>query len=234
MTNIFRFKQFKIDQTGCAMKINTDGVLLGAMALHSNPKAILDIGTGTGVIAMMLAQRFQEAQVTAVEIDEQAAATASKNFQNSIFNDRLTTVNTAIKDYSSVTQFDMIVSNPPFFVNDYKSAVANKKVARHASDTFFGELIAKVSELLSADGRFWFVLPIKQAEDLIHKASLHDLRVQHVVKLHSDASKPMFRKIVCLGRANIPLIIEDFMIYESEKEYTAEYKYLLRDFFLAY
>lgn len=234
MANIFRFKQFEVDQTGCAMKINTDGVLLAAMALHENPKKILDIGTGTGVIALMMAQRYPEAKVTAVEIDSQAAATASRNFESSVFKDRLTPVNTGIKDYSSATQFDLIVSNPPFFVNDYKNAELKKEIARHASDTFFAELIAKVATLLNDSGCFWFVLPIKQAEDLINKASLHDLWVQHVINLHSDASKPVFRKIVCLGRTKIPLIIEDFMIYESERKYTKAYELLLKDFFLAY
>ncbi|WAC40317.1 tRNA1(Val) (adenine(37)-N6)-methyltransferase [Pedobacter sp. SL55] len=133
MKNIFRFKQFEVDQSDCAMKINTDGVLLGAMVQHENAERILDVGTGTGVIALMLAQRFPKAQVHAVEIDEQASATASRNFENSVFSERLTNNNISIEQFNSPEKFDLIVTNPPFFVNDYKNAEPKKEIARHAS-----------------------------------------------------------------------------------------------------
>ena len=234
MSNTFRFKQFEVDQTGCAMRINTDGVLLAAMAEHPKPRHILDIGTGTGVIALMLAQRYSDAKVTAVEIDAQASETARKNFHLSVFSDRLSIQNVAIEEYHNKTKFDLIVSNPPFFVNDYKSANLKKEMARHASDVFFEELIAKVSTLLSEDGFFWLVLPIKQAEDLVEKALKHELFVQKLIRLHSDAQKPEFRRIVCLGRSDVKIITNDFMIYESKNIYTSAYKDLLKDFFLAY
>jgi len=234
MKNIFRFKQFEVDQTGCAMRINTDGVLLGTMAKHPDPQQILDIGTGTGVIALMLAQRFPKAKVHAVEIDEQASITAERNFQNSVFSSRLSVRNTAIEQYTSPEQFDLIVSNPPFFVNDLKNAEKKKEVARHASNTFFEELIEKVAALLSSEGCFWAVLPIKQAQDLVEKAKMKGLFLTHLVKLHSDVTKPEFRRIVCLAREKSDLVEEDFMIYESEKKYTKAYELLLKDFFLAY
>jgi tRNA1Val (adenine37-N6)-methyltransferase len=234
MKNIFRFKQFEVDQSGCAMKINTDGVLLGAIVVHKNPKKILDIGTGTGVIALMLAQRFANAQVDAVEIDEQASATARRNFDNSVFSKRLLVSNVAIEHYVNAEKFDLIATNPPFFVNDYKNAEPKKEIARHASDTFFESLINKVNELLSDDGCFWFVLPIKQTEDLLRKAEKLGMYPQKVIKLHSDASKAEFRKIVCLGRGRTDLVEEDFIIYESERKYTKGYELLLKDFFLAY
>ena len=234
MKNIFRFKQFEVDQSNCAMKINTDGVLLGAMVQHENPKQILDVGTGTGVIALMLAQRFPEAQVSAVEIDEQASATAGRNFQNSVFSKRLTNSNISIEQFNNLEKFDLIVTNPPFFVNDYKNAEPKKEMARHASSTFFGELIKKVHELLSEEGCFWFVLPIKQTEEVVRRGEELSLFVQKVIRLHSDISKPEFRRIVCLGRKKKDLVEEDFMIYESEKKYTKAYELLLKDFFLAY
>ncbi|MDQ8003190.1 MAG: methyltransferase [Pedobacter sp.] len=234
MENIFRFKQFEVDQSNCAMKINTDGVLLGAMTKHENPKRILDIGTGTGVIALMLAQRFPTAQVHAVEIDEQASATAARNFENSVFSKRLTNNNISIEQYNNPEKFDLIVTNPPFFVNDYKNAEPKKEMARHASHTFFAELIKKVGELLSENACFWFVLPIKQAEEVVGRGEELGLFTQKVIKLHSDVSKPEFRRIVCLGREKIEVVEEDFMIYESEKKYTKAYELLLKDFFLAY
>ncbi len=234
MKNIFRFKQFEVDQSGCAMRINTDGVLLGTMVKHPDPQRILDIGTGTGVIALMLAQRFPKAKVHAVEIDEQASITADKNFQNSVFSSQLSVHHIAIEQYHHSTQFDLIVSNPPFFVNDLKNTEKKKEVARHASDTFFNDLIEKVAALLSPAGCFWVVLPVKQAGELAEKAKLKGLFLTHLVKLHSDAAKPEFRRIICLAREKSDLVEEDFMIYESEKKYTKAYELLLKDFFLAY
>lgn len=234
MGNTFRFKQFEVDQSGCAMKINTDGVLLGTLVQHPNPQRILDIGTGTGVIALMLAQRFPEAQVHAVEIDEQASATAGKNFQNSIFNNRLINNNIAIEQYNNEEKFDLIVSNPPYFVNDYKNAEPKKERARHASDTFFEELVRKVDILLNEKGCFWFILPIKQAEELMKRGERYQLFPQHIIKVHSDNTKQAFRKIACLAREKGAVQEEEFIIYESEKKYTKAYETLLKDFFLAY
>ncbi|MFN0292287.1 tRNA1(Val) (adenine(37)-N6)-methyltransferase [Pedobacter helvus] len=234
MKKIFRFKQFEVDQSNCAMKINTDGVLLGAMVQHENAKRILDVGTGTGVIALMLAQRFPDAQVCAVEIDEQASATARQNFKNSIFSERLTNNNISIEQFNNPEKFDLIVTNPPFFVNDYKNAEPKKEMARHASNTFFEDLIKKVNVLLADNGCFWFVLPIKQAEFLVAKGEDYGLFLQKVIKLRSDVTKPEFRRIVCLGRNKSALLEEDFIIYQSEKKYTKAYEILLKDFFLAY
>jgi len=234
MKNIFRFKQFEVDQSDCAMKINTDGVLLGAMAQHESPKRILDIGTGTGVIALMLAQRYPEALIHAVEIDEQASTTAGRNFESSVFKKQLSVHNLAIEQYSNSAKFDLIVTNPPFFVNDYKNAEPKKEIARHASRTFFAELIKKVDELLSEDGCFWFVLPIRQSEEVVKRGVELGLFAKKVIKLQSDITKPEFRRIVCLARKSRDIVEEDFMIYESEKTYTKAYEWLLKDFFLAY
>src|ERR1700733_3404653 len=117
---MFHFKQFSVDQSGCAMKINTDGVLLGAITQADDPKTILDIGTGTGVIALMLAQKFANAQIDAVEIDESAAKTAGRNFENAIFNDRLNIYPSGIRTFFEghpENKYDLIVSNPPFYIN---------------------------------------------------------------------------------------------------------------------
>ena len=234
MADIFKFKQFEVDQRGCGMKINTDGVLLATMATAENPHRILDIGTGTGVMALMLAQRFEVATVEAVEIEETAATTAENNFRNSIFNDRLTSHHIDIADFSSAQKFDLIVSNPPYFVNDLKNATRKKGIARHAETNFFDDLMAKVNELLTEDGVFWFILPVAQAEMLIENAALYCLRPSCVIELHSDKSKSAFRWIVCLAKTeNLPQH-QHFYIYEDEKIYTQAYKVLLRDFFLDY
>jgi tRNA1Val (adenine37-N6)-methyltransferase len=216
------------------MKVNTDGVLLAALAEADPCHHILDIGTGTGVIALMLAQRFEKAQIHAVEIDAEASATAEKNFKNSVFSNRIQISNVAIEQFHAAEKYDLIVSNPPFFVNNLKNAEVKKGVARHTNDVFFDELIAKVHSLLSADGCFWFILPVKQAEVLIVKANLVGLFVSKQICLHSDVHKPAFRKIVCLSRSAVKQADANFYIYESEKVYTQAYKVLLKDFFLGY
>jgi tRNA1Val (adenine37-N6)-methyltransferase len=232
--SIFKFKQFEVDQAGCAMKINTDGVLLGASANHPAPKIILDIGTGTGVIALMLAQRFPSANIHAVEIDEQAAETAGKNFQLSVFNDRLTIHHEAIEKHDHAGQFDLIVSNPPFFVNDLKSEEFRKGIARHADEDFFSMLVKKSSALLADEGMIWLILPVKQADEVIGIAAHYNLSLVERVHIHSDQHKPTFRQMICLKKGEAVLKESDFYIYASLKEHTAEYKELLKDFFLAF
>lgn len=234
MSVIFKFKQFEVDQKGCAMKINTDGVLLAAMAEGNEPKRILDIGTGTGVLALMMAQRFENAKIEAVEIEEQASVTANINFKSSIFKDRLTINNVAIEQFNTAQKFDLIISNPPFFVNDLKNVEEKKGIARHTDEQFFVSLIEKVSQFLSNDGSFWFILPIKQAEILIKYGLEKGLYLAKKIELHSDQSKTAFRWVVCLDRINVETKIEQFYIYESEKNYTKAYKELLKDFFLGY
>ncbi|WP_316847992.1 tRNA1(Val) (adenine(37)-N6)-methyltransferase [Pedobacter psychrodurus] len=216
------------------MKINTDGVLLAATVAHPSPSAILDIGTGTGVIALMLAQRFPHANIHAVEIDEQAAETAGRNFQSSVFSERLTVKHVSIEEYSHTQQFDLIVSNPPFFVNDLKSEEERKGIARHAHEDFFAMLIEKSNALLADGGMIWLILPIKQADEVIGYASHYGLSLVERIHIHSDENKPTFRQIICLKKGEAVLKENDFYIYESLKQHTQEYKLLLSDFFLAY
>lgn len=216
------------------MRINTDGVLLGATVKHPSPTAILDIGTGTGVIALMLAQRFPEATIHAVEIDQQAAETAEKNFQFSVFSERLTISHTSIEQYEYARQFDLIVSNPPFFVNDLKSEEFRKGIARHADEDFFSMLIKKSSGLLTDEGLIWLILPVKQADEVIGIAAYYNLSLAERIHIHSDQSKPTFRQMICLKKGETVLRERDFNIYESFKQHTAAYKELLKDFFLAF
>ncbi|TDG36505.1 methyltransferase domain-containing protein [Pedobacter changchengzhani] len=232
--SIFKFKQFDVNQSNCAMKINTDGVLLATLVESDNPKYILDIGTGTGVLALMMAQRFPMALVEAVEIDENASATAEKNFQLSAFSNRLSINNIPIEQYNNKEHFDLIISNPPFFVNDLKNIEQKKGIARHTNEEFFVNLIKKVDALLSGTGSFWFILPIKQAKLLIKDALEKGLILAKKIELHSDESKPAFRWIVCLARNGAQCKTEHFYIYEGEKVYTQSYKDLLKDFFLQY
>jgi tRNA1Val (adenine37-N6)-methyltransferase len=234
MGSIFKFKRFEVDQSGCAMKINTDGVLLGVLASHPNPARLLDIGTGTGVIALMLAQRYGQAHIDAVEIDRTAAEQAARNFEHSSFSDRLSAHCADIAVYESSDRYDLILSNPPYFVNDLKSLEPRKGLARHAHEAFFDSLIRKVAGLLQPEGLFWVILPVKQAEQLITNAVLVRLFPARIIHVFSDKTKAEFRQVVCFSRHTQPAIHENFFIYASTGVYTDAYVSLLRDFFLAY
>ena len=231
---VFKFKKFEVDQAGCAMKINTDGVLLGAIATQQQPAHILDIGTGTGVIAMMLAQRFPDSVIDAVEIDESAAIAAGKNFTNSPFSNQLSIYHTPVELYTAAVKYDLIVSNPPYFVNDLKSTEKRKEIARHADEDFFDLLLIKIGGILNEKGLFWLILPVKQAEKVIINAVLQRLFPSRIIHVFSDASKDEFRQIICLGFVNTPAVHENVYIYEETNVYTMQYKEILKDFLLAF
>lgn len=235
MGSVFKFKEFEVNQAGCAMKINTDGVLLGAIASQIEPEYGLDIGTGTGVIAMMLAQRFPKMQIDAVEIDESAANTARNNFAGSKFMERTQAHLSPIANYHTTRKYDLVVSNPPFFVNDLKNPELRKGIARHADEEFFDSLVQKVSEILTPRGSFWLILPLKQAESLIESAIQYGLHLQRRIEICSDQSRPVIRLIICLSKNQTKqFTVEDFYIYESKGIHTPAYKELLKDFFLAF
>jgi tRNA1Val (adenine37-N6)-methyltransferase len=237
MSGIFQFKQFAVNQTGCAMKINTDGVLLGALAEVANPQNILDIGTGTGVIALMLAQRFSSAKIDAVEIDEPASLTATKNFQNSPFADRLGIFHQDFERYFEEhpeKKYDLIVSNPPFHINSLESPKANKTVAKHTDKDFFEGLITDVAQHLTENGLCWLILPLQAAELVKGRALINELFLQRVITVHSFEHSIPHREVLCFGLNRCEAESSKLVIYESVGNYSAEYKLLLKPYFVAF
>ena len=234
MSGIFRFKQFSVDQTGCAMKINTDGVLLGALAEADQPKNILDIGTGTGVIALMLAQRFANIKIDAVEIDPVAAKTAKKNFANSPFAERLNIYPTGFEqffeDYPD-REYDLIVSNPPFYINSLKSPKANIELAKHAGEGFFESLVKKAKDHLNPSGSFWLILPVATAELVKTIALKNSFFVMKIINVHSYNDSDPHREILVLSLNIANTDSQKFTIYDGLKVYSNQYQKALRDFF---
>ena len=167
----FKFKHFEIHQDRCAMKVGTDGVLLGAWA--SGGKRILDIGSGTGLISLMMAQRFPEAKVVGIDIDAEACAEARENVAASPFADRVNIVDCRLQDYESVEKFDAIVSNPPFFLNSLKNPDSKRSMARHADSLPFRELFRGVKLLLSDDGVFSAIVPVEVLEAFASEGYMH-------------------------------------------------------------
>ncbi len=231
---MFHFKQFSVDQSGCAMKINTDGVLLGALAEANNPKTILDIGTGTGVIALMLAQRFNQALIDAVEIDPIASQTASNNLKNSSFDKRIALFAQSFEDFFNVFPnrlYDLIVSNPPFFINSLKSPKAKKELAKHTDHDFFKRLIARLSKHLTIEGVCHLILPIETA-DLVKKTALENgLFVKKTTKIYSYKNSAAHRELLVLSPDKTNINDGQFVIYDGPKIYSEQYQEALRDFF---
>lgn len=233
MADLFHFKQFSIDQSGCGMKVNTDGVLLGALAQAMDPQSILDIGTGTGVIALMLAQRFFRAQIEAVEIDQAAYDTALMNFNNSRFSERLKVYNRSFQEFSRQypdNRYDLVVSNPPFFLNSLVNPNKQKQQARHTNYGFFEDLVLFARQHLTAGGLFCLVLPVPIAQTVTQLAALQGLYPENQLDIRSFPSDEPHRSIIRLGYKKEEFTKRDFVIYRAQKEYSDEYREALKDF----
>lgn len=195
----FQFQQFRVDQDKCAMKISTDAVMLGAVADAVSPKEILDVGTGTGVIALMLAQRFADAKIQAVEIDPQAAAQALDNFRSNTFSDRMQLWEGRFQDFEPNQNYDLIVSNPPYFPDHLKSSDTQRNRALHTVELSFADLLEKVNLLLKEVGQFWIILPPRQMMDFQKKAEKYDLFLDgkiNLVGLHVPVLPEIYNPIL--------------------------------------
>ena len=218
------------------MKINTDGVLLGALASAENTKKILDIGTGTGVIALMLAQRFPEAEINAVEIDPASAETAGQNFKNSPFANRLQIHPTSIQNFWMQKQhqpYDLIVSNPPFYLDSLTSPQENKTLAKHAAPQFFENLLETVPGFLTANGSLWIILPVKTAS-VVKALAANQLFLQHEIAVSSFKNEIPHRYILSFGLNRTKIKNELFTIYADQKVYSGGYQTLLKDFLMIF
>jgi tRNA1Val (adenine37-N6)-methyltransferase len=235
MAGIFKFKQFDVDQSGCAMKINTDGVLLGAFAEAEQQSArMLDIGTGTGVIALMLAQKFDDAQIDAVEIDASAAETAQRNFANSPFKERLSIFQNSFQEYFKQhpeRKYDLIISNPPFYINSLESPGEKINLAKHADATFFKDLVAGIATQLTTSGNGWLILPIPTAQLVKGILAQYHLFINKIINIRSFADADPHREILVFSKLKTALITDNFVIYDEPRKYSEAYQHMLRDFF---
>lgn len=216
------------------MKVNTDGILLGAWANSENPKFILDIGTGTGVIALMMAQRFSESNVYGVELDKASAIEAGYNFRESQFNERMFINNGAIQDFAqqSPLKFDCIVSNPPYFTSGPKSGNLIKSQARHALSLTFEDLVSSVNQLLTSDGEFSLILPSEEAVGLIEIAHFSQLYLCRKCIVYSKMDKSPERLLMTFNRIPSRVAVEELCIYTKKSNYTPAYINLTQDFYL--
>ncbi|WP_339652345.1 methyltransferase [uncultured Salegentibacter sp.] len=233
----FQFKEFKIEQDRCAMKIGTDGVLLGAWAsLEHQPDSILDIGTGTGLIALMLAQRSPALLIDALEIDEDAYEQAVDNFEQSNWGDRLFCYHAAFDEFVEEMQdeekYELIISNPPFYAEDYTSENASRNKARFAEALPFSELVEGVSKLLHPEGEFNTIIPHKEEKYFLALASEFGLFPKKITRVRGNETSAIKRSLLSFSFKEIELQENELIIEISRHNYTEAYKNLVKDFYL--
>ena len=229
----FKFKQFAVEQEDVAMKVGTDGVLLGAWADCEGAENILDIGTGTGVIALQMAQRNPEAQICAVEIDEIAAKRARANFDISSWAERLQVEQTAVQEFEPSEKYDLIVSNPPYFVDSLLPPDAKRSTARHTHDLTFEELDKAVARMLADRGRFALILPVTEFEKYLAITQLHLVRRCDVCPVEGGAVKRIMGEF---AKQKSTAIKHETIAIERGKrgDYTDDYRALTKDFYLKF
>lgn len=233
---MFTFKQFAIEQDRCAMKIGTDGVLLGAWApIDNHPFSILDIGTGTGIIALMLAQRSAAQQIDALEIDEAAYEQATDNFENSPWNDRLFCFHAGLDEFieEPEEEYDLIVSNPPFYSEDYKTENESRDLARFQDAMPFEQLLEAADLLLSEHGIFAVIIPFKEEENFIALANEFELYPLKITRVKGTSTTEIKRSLLAFSRnETTDLPIDELVIETARHVYTQEYIGLTKDFYL--
>ncbi|MBW2936976.1 methyltransferase [Aureisphaera sp. CAU 1614] len=231
----FKFKQFSVSQDHCAMKIGTDGVLLGAwVSLENNPQSILDIGAGTGIISLQLAQRTTAETIDAVEIDDDAYEQCSENFEASPWGDRLFCYHASVQEFASEIEekYDLIISNPPFFSEDYKSDNDARDIARFNDALPFQHLVVCASHLLSEGGIFAVILPKKEERNFIQLASENNLYPQRICEVQGTPNSDIKRVLLEFSSKKTVPKKETLVIEISRHHYTPEYTNLVKDFYL--
>lgn len=232
---MFRFKKFAVNDEGATMKVGTDAVLLAALADSDGAVSVLDIGSGCGVVALIMAQRNPSALIHAVEPDKASAKCAMGNFEASPWSDRLTVFETTVQHIACTTRqkYDCIVSNPPYFRRSLKSPSEKRNMARHNDSLPFDELAAAVEALLSPEGTFTAILPCPEADEFIATAKGQNLFCQKEILVFSKPQSKPLRKVFVLGRnATAMPAVSQLAIYDNNGQYSEQYRSLTADLYL--
>ena len=229
----FSFMHFTIQQEHCAMKVGTDGVLLGAWANLDGVRTALDIGTGTGLIALMIAQRATEAIVSAIEIDEKAAAQAAENFAASKFRDRLSVRHVDIHNDHVQSNYDLLICNPPFFPIGTPSPDVKRHIARHEASLDLNMLFIEAKKRLKGTSRLALIWPSEREEELMAGAKLHELYLARICRVKPNPSKEVKRILVEFQPSAPPSIIKEELVIELGERhvYSEGFKALTKDFY---
>jgi len=231
---LFHFQQFSLNQAGCAMKIGTDGIMLGAWApIEAGVPSLLDMGTGTGLLALMAAQRNPQARIWGLEIEAGAAARAQENVRQSPWADRIRILHQSVQAFSSPESFEAILCNPPYFSAGVLPATEARRLARHNEQLSLSELMQQIERLLSQSGQAHVVLPWEAQEELLSLASQAGLYPQQLVQVHSRPQKPPFRMLISLGRKEASYSPRSLFLHEETgTHYHPAYQQLVQAFYL--
>jgi tRNA1Val (adenine37-N6)-methyltransferase len=233
----FQFKQFTVNQQGAAMKVGTDGVLLGAWTPVDNCSRIIDIGTGTGLLALMCAQRHSTAAIDAVEIDASAALQAQENFDLSPWGNRLTVHCADVCDFAqpAMGKYDLAICNPPFFVGSLHAPDKSRTAARHDLHLSLPELSSAVAKLLATNGRFAVVLPPDQMCSLAVLLKDFGFYPSNYLNILPTPTKPVKRVMALFVRGDGATLAEDLIVETNGRHgYSDAYKLLTKEFYLAF
>ena len=238
MSTLFKFKEFSIHQDKTAMKIGTDAVLLGAWVFLENEiDSILDVGSGTGIIALMLAQRSFALTIDAVEIDNDAYEQTVTNFENSNWGDRLYCYHSSFQNFADEIAeedetYDLIISNPPFYTDEFESKNDARNKARFTTSLSFNELLKGVSKILSKKGKFTVIIPFKEEQGFVKLAKENNLFLNRVCHVKGNPSSAFKRSLLEFSFEDKKLIKENLTIEIKRHQYTEEYINLTKDFYL--
>jgi len=232
----FKFKQFTVSHENSAMKVGTDSVLLGCLALNKQAQHALDIGTGSGLLALMMAQQ-SEAQIKAVEINQEACIDAIFNFKHSSWANRIELFNQPIQTFCEnkyLNYFDWILSNPPYFEEEenFEIQTDSRKTARQNTSLSFKDLLAAIAYLLNSNGMAAMVLPCTVSKAIKAQILEHHLYIREEISIHSFSHHAPKRTIFILQKNKIEPIYSQFVIYQENKTYTEAYYQLTKEFYL--
>ncbi len=231
----FKFKEFTLHQDRCAMKVGTDGVLLGAWTvLDATPNSILDIGSGTGLIALMLAQRSTASVIDAIEIDTDAFEQCVANFEASPWADRLFCYHASFQEFFKEIEesYDLIVSNPPFFKEDVSSGLVARDTARQNQSLPYPSFFEGIKKLLAPHGELAMILPYTSESTVLRLAANQGLHPDRITRVKGNPTASFKRSLLQLSRNKNTTAIQELVIEHERHVYTQEYIHLTKDFYL--
>ncbi len=228
----FHFKQFSIAHDRCAHKVGTDGVLLGAWVEAENPQHILDVGTGSGLIALMLAQRFLKSKITGIELDQPSAEQANENVTNSPFSNRIEIINDDFLTHAFTEKYDLIISNPPFFKGNTSSGKTERDRARHEEYLPQNMFLEKAASLLSSKGKLAVILPKEEAQEFIFIAETFSLFPSRLTKVYGRLGAEDKRWLLEMEKEKVVPSETGFILRDEKGRYTMGYRNMTEQFHL--
>jgi len=231
----FQFKQFSIQQNRTAMKVGTDGVLLGCWAnIDYNPISMLDIGAGTGLIALIMAQRSSADLIDSIELNDDAFEQTVENFEQSDWGDRLFCYHSSLQEFVEEIEdkYDLIISNPPFYTSTYKELSEERAMARHTDSLSYSDLLEGTSKLLSENGTAAFIIPFSEEDNFLGIAKENKLVPFRITRVRGTVNAPIKRSLLQFSFIENPVEKNELIIEKERHIYTSAYKKLVQDFYL--